>query len=80
MDKQFAKPDFNLLLQSYKLGFIYSWEFILQYMDQLNAMGAGKQLMDVLDLELQPLANYLAEILEGSGNLIEDYRKPVLTK
>ena len=80
MDQQFAKPDFNLLLQSYRMGFIYSWEFIFRYMDHLNALGAGKQLMDTLDLELQPFANFLADILDGSGYLIEDYHNRTLTK
>ena len=80
MDNQFAKPDFNTLLQSYRVGLLYSWEFIFRYMDHLNALGAGKPLMDVLDLELRPFANYLADILDGSGNLIEDYRKPILIK
>lgn len=80
MNNRFAKPDFNLLLQSYRVGLIYSWEFIFRYMDHLNALGAGKQLMDILDLELRPFADYLSDILDGNGNLIEDYRNPVLTK
>lgn len=80
MDNQLNRTDFNLLVQSYRMGFVYSWEFINLYHDFLLSMGAGQELSKILDLELQPLANYLADILEGSGNLIEDYRKPGLTK
>ena len=78
MDTKINQTNFNLLVQSYRLGLIYSQEFVGRYLDFLNQMGAGQPLAEVLDLELQPLANYLADILEGSGNLISDYKKAII--
>lgn len=73
MDNQRLNTDFKTLVESYQYGFIYSWEFIFQYMDHLNALGAGKDLMDTLDKELRPLATFLVRVINGSGNLIQDY-------
>lgn len=43
--------DFQQLIQSYRLGFITSYEFIYQYMDFLWSLGAGQSLADVMNLE-----------------------------
>ena len=69
--------DFQQLIQNYRLGFITSYEFIYQYMDFLWSLGAGQPLADVMNLECRDLADYLVGILEGSGDLIENYTNAI---
>ena len=69
--------DFQQLIQNYRLGFITSYEFIYQYMDFLWSLGVGQPLADVMNLECRDLADYLVGILEGSGDLIENYTNAI---
>lgn len=54
----------NEIVTNYKLGFITSQEFIGQYIDVLNLVGAGDVLSDKMNEVCQPLAQYLVNIVE----------------
>ena len=66
---------FKTLLQNYELGFISPSEFILKYADILFLAGADTVLRKKMDECLLPLANYCADILRGSCNKIQDFKK-----
>ena len=70
--------DFPQLIQNYRLGLITSYEFIYHYMDFLWDFGAGQGLSNIMNQECSDLAEYLIGIIEGSGNLIENYKSMVI--
>lgn len=61
------------LIANYKMGFITSAEFINKYMRLLCLLGSPQDLMDAENALLAPLADYLVNISEGSGNLISGF-------
>ena len=60
--------------QMYKLGFISEQEFINYYIEELSQYGAERNLCELVNKSLQPLANYLLGIMEGSNKNIEDFK------
>lgn len=59
---------------NYEMGFTTSSEFLSQYLDLLQDLGAGDQLAKLIDEQLQSLATFVHHILNGSGKSIEDFK------
>lgn len=60
------------LIRNYQMGLITAQEFVGQYQQMLDALGAGRQLSEITNLHMRKLANALVGILSGNGRLIDD--------
>lgn len=61
------------LKENYKLGLISATDFVDKYTEILALLGSPKDLMDARDALMQPLAEYLIGITEGSGDWISRF-------
>lgn len=64
------------MCENYRMGFITSHEFLMQYSDTLRFLGANKCVEDKISELLEPFASAVADMLMSDNseyNMIEHY-------
>lgn len=74
--KKIMKEEILMMVQNYELGFISPLEFLLQYRDYLQILGAHKCVEDKINETLSDLAGDVAKMLKSGNaknNMIEHH-------
>lgn len=72
-DKRVIMQEMEQIVEDYGMGFITPTEVVIRMADVLAKVGAANALSLKIDECLTPLANYMCDIVNGSGQNIENF-------